>query len=125
MSLFSSLCDVPRKLSFAYFFLCLWLIKKKKEHEVENAQRCAEKNPGSHLNISFPFFDSPFYFLYLRMEEARRLRASALLALASETRLARIWAYSFYKGKQRSACLVLPRHDDEGRGGSKNLRPRP
>ena len=28
--------------------------------------------------------------LYLRMEEARRLRASALLALASATRLARI-----------------------------------
>lgn len=33
--------------------------------------------------------------LYLRMELARRLRASAFWTLASATRLARIWAYSF------------------------------
>lgn len=35
--------------------------------------------------------------LYLCRELARRLRASALEALASATRLARIWAYSFCK----------------------------
>lgn len=35
------------------------------------------------------------------MEEARRLRASALVALASATRLARIWAYSFYEKSQQ------------------------
>lgn len=36
---------------------------------------------------------------YLWRELARRLRASALWALASATRLARIWAYSFcWKG---------------------------
>ena len=34
--------------------------------------------------------------IYLRIELARRLRASALCALASATRLARIWAYSFW-----------------------------
>lgn len=35
---------------------------------------------------------------YLRMELARLLRRSALRDLASATRLARIWAYSFYSG---------------------------
>lgn len=33
---------------------------------------------------------------YLRIELALRLRRSAFWALASATRLARIWAYSFY-----------------------------
>ena len=40
--------------------------------------------------IHYPTTDA-----YLRMELARLLRRSALRDLASATRLARIWAYSF------------------------------
>lgn len=59
------------------------------------------------MMVEFPLPSPLFFYIhyikktpnetpYLCMELARRLRASALWALASATRLARIWAYSFY-----------------------------
>lgn len=57
---------------------------------------------ANHRDVGMEFAPSCSIFIfiitprpYLRMELARRLRASALEALASATRLAKIWAYSF------------------------------
>jgi hypothetical protein len=73
----------------------MWLLPCQVPREGWTAHATMQE-PESHGGIkkdlaSFSQTPDP----YLRMELARLLRRSAFCALASATRLARIWAYSF------------------------------
>lgn len=63
--------------------------------------------PSLHykINDKTPRFGSHGY-VYLRREEARRLRRSAFSAFFSAIRLARIWEYSFCWAGQSNLLLI-------------------